>query len=138
MQESAEIRETVLRFYDALGSASAAEAVDETLSTDDAVTFIGTDPNEFWRGHDTITRIWGEQLRELGGFKLKPGKLVAFAEGDVGWFADDPTFELSEGEVATRITGVLRRENGGWKLVQGHASIGVANEEAVGQELPTS
>jgi hypothetical protein len=31
---------------------------------------------------------------------------------------------------------VLHREDGDWKFVQSHASVGVANEEAFG-ELPT-
>jgi hypothetical protein len=36
-----------------------------------------------------------------------------------------------------RVTAVLHKENGEWKMVQGHVSFGVPNEEALGQELPT-
>jgi hypothetical protein len=40
------------------------------------------------------------------------------------------------GELPFRITCVLHREEGEWKFVQSHASIGVANEQTVGR-LPT-
>ena len=35
-----------------------------------------------------------------------------------------------------RITMVFHREGDGWRLVQSHTSVGVANEQASGQELP--
>ena len=38
-------------------------------------------------------------------------------------------------EIPFRITGVYHQENGEWKVVQWHASIGISNEEAIGQEL---
>jgi len=39
--------------------------------------------------------------------------------------------------VPTRLTGAAIRESGVWKLIQTHISVGVANEEAIGHELPT-
>ena len=137
MQESLEIKDYVRRFYESMASADAASAIDTMVAHDESALMIGTDPNEWWRGYNTITRIWREQLRATGGFKITPGDLVAFAEGDFGWFADNATWEVEGEQVPVRTTGVVRRENGDWKLVQGHASIGVANEETVGRELPT-
>ena len=51
--------------------------------------------------------------------------------------ADKITVRLPDGtEVPFRFTGVLRNEDG-WKFVQVPFSLGVPNEEAVGEELPT-
>jgi hypothetical protein len=35
-----------------------------------------------------------------------------------------------------RIAGVCNKENGEWKMVQSHASIGIPNSEAFGYALP--
>ena len=37
----------------------------------------------------------------------------------------------------TPLTGIVHREDGEWRLVQAYLSIAVADEEALGQELPT-
>jgi hypothetical protein len=37
--------------------------------------------------------------------------------------------------VPARLTAVFLRAGGAWRLVQAHGSLGVANEEAIGQEL---
>jgi hypothetical protein len=38
--------------------------------------------------------------------------------------------------VAPRWSAVFRRENGDWKAVQVHASVGVTNEQLFGVEFP--
>ena len=51
---------------------------------------------------------------------------------------DQPKLVLPGGtELRCRFTAVFHKENGGWKGVQWHWSIGVPNEEAIGQELET-
>ncbi len=61
---------------------------------------------------------------------------TAFEEGTVGWVADQGTFRMPDGtEVPFRMTVVVHREDGDWKVVQEHASIGVRNEDALGVEL---
>ncbi|HYZ76599.1 MAG TPA: nuclear transport factor 2 family protein [Gaiellaceae bacterium] len=138
MSDSAAVKAFVEDFYRRLGDGDE-EVLDTYLSRDEESVVIGTDPNECWTGFETIRRVWGAQIAEMQGFRIVPGNLVARAEGDVGWFADTPKFVLPDGsEAPFGITGVVRRENGGWKLVQGHASFGVPNEEAMGQELTTS
>ena len=36
-------------------------------------------------------------------------------------------------EIPTRSTAVFHREDGEWKMVQGHKSVGVSNEELFGE-----
>ena len=54
----------------------------------------------------------------------------------MGWAAGRPTFHLPDGtELALRVTAVFRQEDGAWRCVQWHVSIGVGNEEALVQDL---
>ncbi len=74
----------------------------------------------------------------MGGFVLTDANPQAYSEGTVGWVADYPKLRLPDGtEIPFRITTVYPKENGAWKMVQWHGSIGVPNEEMVGQDLTT-
>ena len=53
----------------------------------------------------------------------------------MGWIADQPRFRTLDGEVPMRLTAVFRREDGEWKLIQTHSSIGVSNEDAFGEDF---
>ena len=137
MERAPELEQAMKDLYAAMGRGDGGFLRD-FVSESDGVTMIATDPNEYWTDHGTITRVWAQQLDEMGGLDIQPGELRAYRDGDVGWAADRPTIRMPDGsELPFRITAVYTRENGGWKLVQGHASIGVANEEALGQELTT-
>jgi hypothetical protein len=53
------------------------------------------------------------------------GNPEAFREGTVGWVADWLTLTLPNGTgVPVRVTAVFHWENGDWKLVQYHGSLG--------------
>jgi hypothetical protein len=60
-------------------------------------------------------------------------ELDVFVEGSVGWAPGRPTWILKDSrEVPSRWTAVFRREDGEWKIVQAHTSIGVPDEEMFG------
>lgn len=135
MERSSEIEQVVAELYDALrtGNLAAFEA-----RVSDGVLLIGTDPEEWWSGKAAAMRAFREQAEAMGGgFPIEPGETTAYAVGDVAWFAGQPAFVSGDERVPCRHTGVFARENGEWKLVETHISIGVPNQEAVGQELPT-
>jgi len=136
MERSDELRELMLRFYDAMGGGDTV-FVDRHFSRDPEARAIGTDPQEWWSG-PRVVEVFKEQLDAMGGrMPFKPGDPEAYVEGSVGWVADQSAFILPDGgELPFRVTCVLHREDGEWKFVQSHASVGVANEEAFG-ELPT-
>jgi hypothetical protein len=138
MEQSGELRDVMLGFYKALGTGDVS-FFDRHFSAADEVRGIGTDPVEWWRGGATVAGVWKEQLEAMGGsMSISPGELEAYAEGSVGWVADQATFSLPDGsQIPIRFTAVFHREDGVWKLVQSHGSIGVSNEESIGQELPT-
>ena len=134
MERSSEVEATVASIYDALQRGDM-DAFAEHLHDD--VTMIGTDPNEWWFGKDDAVRGYGEQARALGGgITIEPGEIQALAAGDVGWYEGRLAFVIKGERVHARDTGVLVREDGVWRLIQNHFSLGVANEWAVGSELP--
>ncbi len=61
---------------------------------------------------------------------IKVKDLKAFCEGTVGWVMDRTLYIFPNGaEVPIRHTYVFHQENGEWKAVHVHYSIGVPNEE---------
>ena len=114
-----------------------ASFVEAHLSAEPGILGVGTDPEEWYEGAE-VRRIFTEQLTAMGGVSITPGDVRAYQEGPVGWIADRPTFTFTDGATfSVRFTAVARREDGGWKLVQAHTSVGVPNEQVVGQDLPT-
>ncbi|HKP53332.1 MAG TPA: nuclear transport factor 2 family protein [Chloroflexia bacterium] len=138
MEESAEVKAIMMRYYDAITNGDV-EAMDQLFSREDGVLLIGTDPNEWWPGYDKIMEIWRVQFEAVGGgFPVTSTDLRAYSEGSMGWAADRPVFHFPDGsEAPFRLTTVLHKEGDDWKVVHSHVSFGVANEEAIGQELPT-
>jgi hypothetical protein len=74
----------------------------------------------------------------MGGVKLVDEDTKAYSEGTVGWASSRTIMRMPDGlEIPFRMTGVLHQEDGSWKFLQWHASIGVSNEEAIGRKLTT-
>ena len=137
MERSIELTDLMLRVYEALRESDNA-FFDRYVSSADGLLAIGTDPTEWWEGKATFTRVLKAQLEEMGGFPVVPGNPQAYREGSVGWVADRPMIRFPDGtEIPLRLTFVFHQEDGGWKIVQWHASTGVSNQEALGEELTT-
>jgi hypothetical protein len=105
------------------------ETIERRTSREDCVVSIGSDPSEWGEGHDEVMRLWRESSTE-GPLKVRSGldDVAAYREGSVGWAAGRGWFEVDGQRVPVRLTMVVREEDGGWKAVQSHASIGVPNK----------
>lgn len=138
MEESAEVKSVATRYFDAIRNGDTG-FMERFVSRDDSTLLIGTDPNEWWTGYERIVGIWKAQFEAMGGsFPIRSGDIKAYKDGNVGWFAAQPVLSIPDSdELSFRVTAVVRKEDGDWKLVSSHASFGVANEEAFGEELPT-
>lgn len=138
MQSSVELRDFMLRFFQATADGDTA-FIERAYSRDPATLQIGTDPSEWWRGWDTIAGIWGGQIAALGGsMPVVAYGVEASQEGNTGWAAANGAIRVAgQPEVPLRLTGVFHREDGAWNMVQGHGSIGVPNVEAAFGEVPT-
>jgi hypothetical protein len=136
MQRDAELAEYVAKFYTVFNTGDVT-SLGDFVSRDHGILGIGTDPREWWIGEDVI-RAFQTQPPEMhaAGLRFDSGEVHAYREGSVGWLADQPTLKLPDGgEVPMRLTAVCHQEDGAWKMVQFHLSIGIANEEALNEEL---
>jgi hypothetical protein len=138
MEEAPELKALTLRFYEAISKGDLA-FIRKLTSSQQGVLGIGTDPNEWWAGGGTLAKKFQAQLEEMGGrMEIVPGDPDAYREGSVGWMGDRAAWRLQDGtEVPFRLTAIFHKENGDWKIVQFHTSVGVPNESTVGMALPT-
>ena len=86
---------------------------------------IGTAPGEWLQDVDRLRR-------GFSGFPitLTPGpKPQAWAEGTIGWAADEPTMTFDDVRIATRLLAVFRLEDHEWRLIAAHFSAGVPDDE---------
>ena len=136
-EQSIELRDLVLRFYEAFSSIDIS-FIENFISQKDEVLVIGSDPNEWWSDYKTIISAFKAQLREMGGVKIVNVDIKAYSEGTVGWAASRAIMKMPDGlKIPFRMTGVFHQEDGSWKNLQWHASIGASNEDTIGQKLTT-
>ncbi len=73
-----------------------------------------------------------ELAHHRGGTRLEGTDPRGWAEGSLGFGVDKAAFVRPDGSrLPTRLTGVLREENGEWKVVHLHFSVGAPDNEAV-------
>lgn len=136
MEPSAELRGIIVGWFEAVSNGDASW-VDRHVSHQAGVRLIGTDPNEWLQGERVAEFLKGEVQAIGGGVNISPGETEAYREGTVGWGVTRPTISLPNGQTfSPRWGAVFHQEDGEWKLVHLHASVGVSNEELLGMELP--
>jgi hypothetical protein len=123
MEASPEIRDALLTFYDRRSSGDP-DDFNRVISSENKV-HIGTGPGEWLEDLDRLRRGWS-------GFPLTLQPCPApqaWAEGNMGWAADEPIMTFGDVRIATRLLAVFRREEGDWRIVAAHFSVGVPDEE---------
>ena len=127
MRESPEAREALLRFYEAFTEATPGdmERFDRVFTRDDGLLIVGTAYHEWVDSRERGKQAWG-----MEGVGLVPGDPVAWEEGDVAWAVDRPAFAVGDMRAPIRLSAVLLKEDGAWKIQHGHFSVGVPDEVA--------
>ncbi|MEO8290770.1 MAG: nuclear transport factor 2 family protein [Gaiellaceae bacterium] len=107
------------------------DTVVASLSEDDALLVVGTDPDELWQGREEIVESLRAEMAsrgEEGSPQSSTSESHGFRSGDIGWVFTRGQFGLADGsEIPTRTISILQRENGDWKFVQFVSSIAVPN-----------
>jgi hypothetical protein len=126
MTPSPEILATMLDLYRHM-LAGESDAANALISTDPATLLIGSAGE--WVDDQAVLR--GTYQVDTEGL-IAGDQPVAYANGDVGWFADQPTWRFADGsEAQMRMSAVLQREADGWRMVHSHLSVGVPDNECV-------
>ena len=127
MQESPGARDALLGFYEAFSGAAPGdmELFDRVFTREDDLLIVGTAYHEWVAGRDSGKQAWG-----MEGVGLEPGDPVAWEVGNVAWAADKPAFVVGEMRAPIRISVVMIKEDGAWKIQHGHFSVGVPDEVA--------
>ncbi len=131
MERSDELRDVILASVEAAARQDTSQ-IDRYISRHEGALSIGTDPNEWTEGGEQVAEEFKQETQDSTD-KFSLGEVEAFVEGTVGWASSRPVWTLEDGrEIPARWTGVFHREDGEWKLVQAHVSVGVPNEELFG------
>ena len=126
MAASAEIVDTVLELYRRM-LAGEAEAANDLISRDPALVFIGS-AGEWVDDQETLR----SGTQEAGEGLVAGPNPVGYADGDMGFFADQPTWLFADGTKAEmRLSAVLRREAPGWRVINMHMSVAVPDDQCV-------
>src|SRR3712207_5855306 len=82
-----------------------------TLIDDGEVLVIGTDPNEWWKGRESVLAVYRAQQAEMGNDVGISTLDLQVAEelGDAGWFAGRITLKVPTGDLGLRVSGTARR-----------------------------
>jgi len=90
---------------------------------------IGTDPGEYTRGADELIGALRSVLPSVPA-ELEVGSedIHAYEHGDTGWAGCVGRLVAGVEAVPVRMTSVLLRAAGQWKIIQTRISIGVPNE----------
>ena len=131
--QSFELKWLTQKCYEAMTNCDLA-FIENIFSKEEDVLLIGTDPYEWWQGYETVIGIFCAQFDDLKGCSIYSASTQAICLGDVGWVADHITICFSDGlEIPMRITLVFAKEDEGWKVRQWHNSVGMFNQEILGQ-----
>jgi hypothetical protein len=127
-ERSPDIEQLMRETLDAMAHSDLA-TIERTTSHEAYVLGIGSDPVEWAQGYEDLMRLFRESTpSEELGVTVGLDDVTAFSEGTVGWAAGHGYFEVQGRRVPVRMTAVVHQEEGEWKAVQTHASIGVPND----------
>jgi hypothetical protein len=132
MERSAGVRDGILRFYERFSTGEAAGFA-EGIANAEGVSVIGTGPGEGHDDRDDWISTYGQMMQgEMAGTRLEGRDPRAYEEGSLGWGVDEPHFVFPDASrLPTRLTAVLRQDDGEWKVVHLHFSVGVPDEQAM-------
>ncbi len=128
MRRSAGVEAVVEQLYDVMRCADSPVA--EQLLSAELTVLIGTDEEEWFPGHAAAVAAFVAQSRAVGALRVQAGSPRGYSDGVFGWFEDRALVTFADGESAPiRVTGVVQHQNGRWRLLQVHTSVGMPNAE---------
>lgn len=119
---------TVTEYFDAL-VAGDIERLAGMMSDAESYVKIGTDVDEVIEGGENALEYYRHHAVCAKDFSIRFENLDVQERGNVAWFYTRQRWRLKwcgiREELGMRMTGVLEKEDGHWRFVQIHASVGV-------------
>ena len=126
-----EIRKVLDEMLEALNTGDAGR-LRTVLSERPNAVHIGTDAEEWWTSKLLLDAA-AVDVHGENDVRAVADDLDIHVHGDIAWIEGRGRFTRADGaERPVRMTGVLVREDGQWKVAQSHASIGVPNADIFG------
>lgn len=123
-----DVHQTVKTYFDALITGDTDRLI-KMMSLADHYVKIGTEPDEHIEGGENARDYFQRIITNAADITIAYEHLDVQERGDVAWFYTRQIWRLkwlgNPEELAVRLTGVLEKEEGTWKFVQIHASVGV-------------
>jgi|CXWL01.1.fsa_nt_gi ketosteroid isomerase-like protein len=130
----AEITAFVESFH-AASTAGDLNAIERHISRSPDAFFMGSDATEIFIGHDDIVQWWVDLFAYLETFGYSGLEVVSDGVmtqinrvGPLVLVADEATWRFNNGDLDFRLTLVLRKEQGRWKILHGHFSNPLPND----------
>ena len=131
MDPSDDVRGALLGFYEAFSSGDPA-AFAAIIASGPGVSVIGSEPGVGARGRESWVDFYAKHVSHLGWTLRAGDDPSGYAEGTVGFASDTPTAVAPDGGwIPTRVTAVVHQEDGEWKIVHVHVSVGVPDEDVL-------
>ena len=132
----AEITAVVEQFH-AASTAGNLAGIESFISDSPNTFFMGSDATEIFIGHDDIVQWWADLFAFFSGLGYPNGGLQVVSDGellqvrkvgDLVLAADEALWRFNGGDLTFRLTLVLKKEGGRWKILQGHYSNPLPND----------
>ena len=121
----------VKNYFDALVAGDAPRLI-EMMSSADYYVKIGTQVGESVEGNENAIEYYKHHVASTTDFTITLEYLDVQERETVAWFFTRQVWRLKwKGvfeKLSMRMTGVLEKENGDWRFVQIHASVGFPSE----------
>ena len=99
------------------------EALIAIFTGDEDTMLIGAISGEFAVGASQVAAMFRRVFVEPQHMSMEWERVEVFCSGEVAWFAADGALVAWDTRISYRLTGVLERRDGQWKLAQFHASV---------------
>lgn len=131
--EKMEIEKCLTTFWTAFENKDL-KKIGDLIVHDPDIVFFGTDENERWAGWPCVESALKKQFEAFSKIKIQTHNLVIQVSptGQTAWFSLQRYISLmtpdsvNEG-MKTRITGVMEKRDGCWKMVQYHSSYPITD-----------
>lgn len=137
LAEEREAAKAVIDRYGHMWEDEDMDTFEEIIAQDPDMIIIGTDTAEYIIGYENFKELRQAQYDSFDNveFSVNNQNIKLSRDATVAWFTEDfDLFTMAEGSPVhlegLRVSGVLEKRDGDWKIVQLHTSVPIAGQAA--------